>query len=143
GAAYLAMGRYNEAISLFERSAAIRPTMTAYSNLGTAYFNRRRFFEAAETFEKATTVDGRFYPVWGNLGDAYYWAPGKRDASPAAYRKAIALGENEIKVNPRDAVLLSRVAGYYAMLGEKESAFSYLKRALDIAGNDPSVRFKA
>jgi eukaryotic-like serine/threonine-protein kinase len=143
GAAYIKLGRYDEAIPMLERGVSIRPTALAYSNLGTTYFQRRRFPEAAATFEKATKLDEKNYALWGNLGDAYYWAPGKRDQSSSPYRIAIALGEEALKVNPNDAVLLSRLAQYRAMVGEKNNALSYLKVALNIAPNDAEVRFKA
>jgi len=143
GGAQIRLGLYSDAIPNFERSTAIRPTGLAYSNLATAYFNKRRFLDAATAFEKATKLDEKNYAIWGNLGDAYYWAPGMRSQAPDAYRKAIALGEEAAKVNPRDAILLSRIAGYYAMIDEKQPALAYLKRALDILPDEPSVRFKA
>ena len=143
GGAYVRLGRYSDAIPVFERSASIRPTATAYSNLATAYFNKRRFLEAASQFEKAAKLDEKNYIIWGNLGDAYYWAPGMRFQAPDAYRKAIALGEEAAKVNPRDAILLSRIAGYYAMNDERQLALGNLKRALEILPNEPSVRLKA
>jgi serine/threonine-protein kinase len=143
GGAYVQLGRYSDAIPVFERSASIRPTATAYSNLATAYFNKRRYLDAASQSEKAAKLDEKNYGVWGNLGDAYYWAPGMRSQAPDAYRKAIALGEEAAKVNPRDAILLSRIAGYYAMNDERQRAFDYLNRALGILPNEPSVRLKA
>jgi serine/threonine protein kinase/tetratricopeptide (TPR) repeat protein len=143
GAAYNQLGRYTEAIAMFQQSATIRPTPLAYSNLATAYFSKRQFIEAAETFEKARTLDENNYAVWGNLADAYYWAAGKRDQAGDAYRKAIELALNELKVNSRDATILSRLANYYIMLDDRESSLSYLKRALEIAPNDPAVRFRA
>jgi len=141
--AYIKLGRYDDAIPMLERSASIRPTGTSYSNLGTTYFQRRRFLEAATAFEKAAKVDEKNYAVWGNLGDAYYWAEGKREQSIAAYRVAIALGAEALKVNPRDATLISRIAQYHAMMDERSEALSYLKRALDIAPKDAEVLFKA
>jgi serine/threonine-protein kinase len=143
GGAYIRLGRYSDAIPVFERSVSIRPTALAYSNLATTYFNRRRFLEAASQFEKAAKLDEKNYAIWGNLGDAYYWAPGMRSQASDAYRKAIALGEEAAKVNPRDAILLSRIAGYYAMNDERQPALHYLNRALGILPNEPSVRYKA
>jgi tetratricopeptide (TPR) repeat protein len=137
------LGRYADAIPMFERSVAIRPTGPALSNLATTYFQTRRFLEAAQTFEKAVQIDGKNYAVWGNLADAYYWAAGKRDLAPDAYRKAIALGEDALKVNARDAVLLSRIGLYHAMINDRSRAFAYLNRALEIAPGDAEVRYKA
>ncbi len=82
-------------------------------------------------------------PTLSNLGDAYYWAPGRRaDASPA-YRKAIALGEESLRVNPRDAGVLASLATYHAMLGEKRPALVALDRALRLAPASPDLLFTA
>ena len=70
-------------------------------------------------FEEATKLDAQNYEIWGNLGDAYYWAPGRREQAAEAYRKALQFGEEERKVNPRDAHMLSYLAEYHAMLGRK------------------------
>jgi serine/threonine protein kinase/tetratricopeptide (TPR) repeat protein len=143
GGAYTQMGRYADAIPALERSVNIRPTATAYSNLATVYFNRGQFLEAAATFEKATKLDDKNYAIWGNLADAYYWLEGRRAEAGREYRRAIGLGQEALKINPRDATLLSRLAAYHAMLGERQPALGYLKRALAIAPGDASVRFKA
>lgn len=143
GGAYVYLGGYADAIPMFERSASIRPTATAYSNLATAYFNMDRLLDAAETFEKAIKLDEKNYVIWGNLGDAYYWAEGKRELAGDAYRKAISIGEEALRVNSRDATVLSRLAVYYAMNGETQQASTYLKRALEISPKDASIQFRA
>ena len=51
-----------------------------------------------------------------------HWAPGMRDRATGAYRRALELGEERRKINPRDAHMLSYLAGYHAMLGEKQKA---------------------
>ena len=119
GITRIQQGRYAEAIDPLERSLAIRKTGNATSNLAMAYFQTKRYGDAAHMFEQATTLDTQNYEIWGNLGDAYYWAPGMRERAPGAYRRALELGEELRKVNPRDAHMLSYLAGYHAMLGEK------------------------
>ena len=143
GIIHLAQGQYAEAIPLLERSLAIRSTGDARSNLAYAYFQTRRYADAARVFEEAVKLDDKSYIAWGNLGDAYYWAPGRRaDASPA-YRKAIALGEESLRVNPRDAGALASLATYHAMLGEKKPALAALDRALRLAPASPDLLFTA
>jgi serine/threonine-protein kinase len=71
GGAYVQLGRYNDAIPMFQRSAAIRPNASAYSNLATAYFNRRRFLESARTFEEAIKINDKSYTFCGLLADEY------------------------------------------------------------------------
>ena len=78
----------------------------------------RQFDKAAQTYEQATKLDDLNYEVWGNLADAYYWAPGTRQRAPSAYQTAILLAQKKLQVNPRDANLLGYLAGYYAMIGD-------------------------
>jgi len=52
-------------------------------------------------------LDPEDYPLWENLGDAYYWSDGKRAEAQEAYGKAIRLGEERLRVNPRDAEVLN------------------------------------
>ncbi len=139
----VAEGRYAEAIPLLERSLAIRKTGPATSNLATAYFQLKRYADASRLYEEAAGLDPGNYELWGNLGDAYYWAPGLRDRAPAAYRKAIALAEEKRKINPRDANLLSYLAGYYAMVGERRPALDRIRAALRLAPREGEVHYYA
>jgi len=141
GGAYSLQGRYREAIPLFERSISLRPTGSAFSNLGTACFFRRQFSEAAQAYEEAVKLDGRGWLIWGNLGDAYYWAPGKRVLASGAFRKAVSLAENRLRVNPRDAAVLGYLAYYHAMLNEKTSALKCARHAVEISPADPELLF--
>jgi serine/threonine-protein kinase len=134
-------GRYPEAIPLLERSLAIRETGDAKSNLATAYFQRKRYAEAAKIYEGAAAIDPKNYELWGNLGDAYNWAPGLRDRAPEAYRKAVQLAEAKRKVNARDANLLGYLASYYAMLGSRKLAEERIAEALRLAPRDAEVLF--
>ena len=143
GGAYVDTGDYADAIPILSHSIAIRPDYRAYSNLGTAYFNQGRFADAVDSYERARKQDDRHYDVWGNLGDAYYWTPGERDKSIPAYRQAIALATKQFEVNPSDAALLSYIAQYHAMLGEREPALSCIGRALRLDPKNPEVTFTA
>jgi len=143
GGVNLNLGRYTEAIPLFERSVAIRPTADAYSNLATAYFFQQRFAEAARTYEQAVKLNPGDYEMWGNLGDAYYWAPKEQSQAPQAYRKAISLANAALRVNPRDAVVLCNLALYHAMLREKDVSMAFLRRALALAPDNSDFLFKA
>jgi len=143
GATYLAMGRYAEAIPKFEQSAEIRPAGFSYSNLATAYFYQRQYAEAAQTYEQAVKLEEGGYGVWGNLAEAYYWAPGKRSQATDTYRKAILLAEEQLRVNPRDSEVLSYLGLYHAMLQEKVAAERYTDQALAVAPKDPAVSFNA
>jgi tetratricopeptide (TPR) repeat protein len=87
-------------------------------------------------FEQAIAMRDNYYLWWGNLGDAYYWAPGERERAEGAYRRAIALAEEQLQVNPRDAVVLQDVARYYAIVGDDAAARRSIASALDLAPSD-------
>jgi serine/threonine-protein kinase len=143
GALLVAQGQYSKSIQALERSIEIRPTLEAYSNLGGAYFALRRFADAAQMYQQGLNLDDRDSLIWGNLGDALYWTPGRRTEAAVAYRKAISRAVAKLKVNPRDATLLAFVATYNAMVGDKVAALSEVQRAVELAPTDADVRFRA
>jgi serine/threonine protein kinase/tetratricopeptide (TPR) repeat protein len=136
-------GRNAEAIPLLKRSLEIRKTADATSNLGTAYFQLQRYADAAAAYEQSTQLDPRNYLVWGNLGDAYFWAAGRRQDAAAAYLKAIELAGEALRVNPRDALVLSCVSLYHGMLGERTPALEYMKRAMELEPKRPDLLLNA
>ena len=143
GGTYLALGKYTTAIDVFEQSVKLSPTADGYSNLGMAYWYLHRFPEAGQACEQAVQLAPGNYLVWENLADSYYWQAERRLESLAGYHKAIALAEEQLRVNPQDATALSHLALYHAMLGEKAAAWSNLREALARAPNDAEVRFQA
>jgi serine/threonine-protein kinase len=142
GGAYTALGRFDQAVPALERSVELRPSAAGYSNLGTVYFYLRRFADAARACEQAVKLDDRDYVLWGNLAEAYYWSPGERGKSADAYRRALALAEEQLKVNPRQTSALGQVALDNAMLGDLATAEQYLRRALALAPRDPDLQLK-
>jgi serine/threonine protein kinase/tetratricopeptide (TPR) repeat protein len=143
GSVYVAQGRYEEALPVLERAQSILPTGIAFSNLGTAYFCLRRYSDAGQAFQKAVASDPQNYELWGNLGDACYWAPGMQPQAAEAYRRAITLGEEALHVNSRDGEVLGYVAQYRAMLGDEMEANQNISEALRLAPHDPQVWLSA
>jgi tetratricopeptide (TPR) repeat protein/predicted Ser/Thr protein kinase len=142
GAAYLADGKYTEAIQPLKKSLQVRATPGTYSNLGTAYFHLRNFPEAAKAYAEATRLNDRDYLLWGNLGEAQNFA-GNHQEAEIAYRKGIALAEEALKVNPRDPEVLSYLASYHVMVGERAPALKYLDQALAYGKADKEILFSA
>jgi serine/threonine protein kinase/tetratricopeptide (TPR) repeat protein len=143
GGVCVLQGRYAEAIPLLQQSLSIRPTADASSNLATAYFQMRRYPEAAVQFEEAVKLDENDYQMWGNLGDAYFWSSGRHSEALEAYGKAIALGEEKLRVNPRDSEVLSYLAMYHAMRQERTLALDNLDAALHLNPKSPDLLFNA
>jgi serine/threonine-protein kinase len=143
GATYVEQARYADAISVLERSLGIRPSDYGYTNLGNAYFFLRRYQEADGAYEQAIKFAEKDSLLWWNLGDGYYWTPGKRAQSATAYKQAIAIAREDLRVNPKDSRSYGILAICSAMLGEKKTALDVLRRGLEISPDDPSLLFQA
>jgi len=128
GAAYFMAERTDEAASTLQRALEINPTGAAYTNFANVRFSQGRYAEAAEAFEKAAGLNANNYLVWGNLGDAYRWAPGRRAQAPEAYRHAIQLMDQQIATKPADANLRTRRAAYLAKMGDPREGLAELSR---------------
>ncbi|MGB9074821.1 MAG: protein kinase [Terriglobales bacterium] len=142
GAIYNEMGQYEKAIDPLKKSIAIRRTYAGYVNLCTSYFYLNRYVEAANACEEATKLDPQQYVAWGNLGEARYLS-GAKDQSVAPLRKAVELAEGELKVNPHDPDVLSGLAQYYSMLGNRAPALARLEQALQYGHNDKEILLDA
>ena len=143
GATYVEQARYTDAINVLKQSIAIRPSDYGYTNLGNSYFFLRRYEEADQAYEQAVKLAEKDSLLWWNLGDGYYWTPGKRTQSGAAYRQGIASADEELRVNPNNAYSYGVLAICHAMLGEKKPALSALKSGLKLAPSDPFLFFQA
>lgn len=144
GGIYVAMGQYQDAISALEKSVSIRPTGSAYLNLGTAYFSQRNFDRAASNYEQGLKlISGDDWLSWGNFADACYQLPGRREQAMDAYRQAIQFSDEALKVNPRDGLTWAYRATYLAMLDRKDEALTSLQKAISFSPQDPDVRLRA
>jgi len=137
------LGHYPASIAALKVSIGLRPDFESYGNLGYSYFLLHDFENAAATFQTAVRLDDKDWQNQGNLGDALYQIPSRRLEALQAYQRAIELANSKIEVNPRDALALSCVADYKAILGNKAAALADLQRALAAAPKDPDVRFRA
>jgi tetratricopeptide (TPR) repeat protein/TolB-like protein/tRNA A-37 threonylcarbamoyl transferase component Bud32 len=143
GATLNELGRYDDAIQTLKQSIAIQPTAGAYSNLGISYFYSKRFVESVGPYEKAVKIEPGDDRLWWNLGDAYHWAPARSADAPAAYRHAISLAAQALKVNPRDTQAQRISAVSSAMLGERAEALASLRDALKTGPVNPDTLFAA
>jgi len=143
GATYVEQARYAEAIKVLEQSIAIRASDYGYTNLGNAYFFLRRYEEADQAYEQAVRLAEKDALLWWNLGDGYYWTPGTRTKSLAAYRQGIAIAEEDLRVNPNNPSSYGVLAICHAMLGEKKQALHALGSGLQLSPADPFLLFQA
>jgi serine/threonine protein kinase/Flp pilus assembly protein TadD len=143
GATYAMAGQYESAAVSFDQSLRLRPTASAYSNLGTVYFFLGRCAEAVPLMEHASQLTPKSEQVWGNLGDAYACVSGRKSDADAAYRRAVQLGQDRLAVNANDGETLSVVALYEAKLGNKTKALENIHKAMRLAPGSRKVQWEA
>jgi tetratricopeptide (TPR) repeat protein len=124
---YHMLDRDDDAASALQRSLEIKPDADTYSNLGTLRFFQGRYPDAVPAFEKAVNMSANDYLVWGNLGDAYRWAPGQAAKANPAYSNAIRLAREALKAHSDDLDLRSSLALYLVKRGDKHGALEQIK----------------
>jgi eukaryotic-like serine/threonine-protein kinase len=143
GAMYVAQGKYTEALEFLNKSIEIRPNLEAFNNLGNAFFQLRRFSNAADAFQRGLNLDDSDWLLWGNLGDSLFWSGVQRSKAIAAYENAIARAEKKLEVNPKDTIVLAFLADYNAMSQNRQKAVEEIEQALALAPADGEVRMRA
>src|ERR1035437_4190804 len=138
GGTYNDVGRFLEAIEPLKKSVALRPSYGGYTNLGTSYLGLHRMNEAAASYQEAVKLDPKQYVTWGNLGVALYY-DGSRQEALKSYRMAAELAAAELKVNSHDVDVLSDLAQYQSILGDREQALMYLGRALQYGHSEKEL----
>lgn len=131
GAANHMLGDYAAAAAAFQKSIAIQPGASGYTNLGTALFFEGRYLNSVAAFEKAVELLPADPLMWGNLADAYRWAPGQRGKATDSYARAIQLLEQRLATVPTDLTARGRLALHLAKSGQPSRALAELKTTLD------------
>jgi tetratricopeptide (TPR) repeat protein len=122
-------GDLQGAVAAYRRSLAIEPSRSAYSNLGTLQYFLHDYAEAAANYERAIAIAGQDQTLWGNLADALWQLPGRREEAIGLYRRAISLGQRELESNPTDGLLLAQLGYYHGRAGDAERSRDYLEQA--------------
>ncbi len=140
GAALQMKGDLDGAAEAFIRSMEIEPSSSAYSNLGTVYYFRGRYEDAVAEYARATALTGQDQALWGNLADALWQIPGRREEARGHYRRAIALAERQLVSSPQDSLLAAQLGYYCGRVAEPGRSLRYLERAA-AAQDDPHVAY--
>jgi serine/threonine-protein kinase len=142
GGLYVQLGQPSKAIEYLRRSISIKPTFTAYYNLGSAAYKQKRYPDAVEFFGEATKITPTDARGWAALADAYRFVPQPPDRLREAYARAIELTEKELTVNPRDARAKARIASWRVLI-DQPRALQEIREALQLSPRDGLVQSRA
>lgn len=143
GGIQVLQGHYEAAAGSLEKSNAIRPNAEALGNLGVAYFNLRQFDKCIQTFNEVFQHKSGNYEDWLNLGDAYYWAPERRQNAAKAYSECIRLGRNALRRDPTNATILANLAQVYPKVGRPDSAAICIQASMANERENPMIQYCA
>ena len=140
GAALQYLGRDEEAQASYRRALAIRPSPTAYANLGYIHHSRGEYAQAVEAYRASLQLRPNAAATHRNLGDALTRLGRPADAREA-YREAVRLTEIDLSVNPTDARLIAALAVYATKAGDFPKGLSRAREAQQLAPDDIQVAF--
>jgi Flp pilus assembly protein TadD len=128
-------GDFKGAAVALEKSLALEPTRSGYSNIGSLYYFLGRFADAEKMYRKASELAVSDHRMRGNLADALYQLEGRGAEAEAEYRRAIAYARRELEISPKDADTWSKLAYYYARIGDEAQVTQCVEHALQ-TGHD-------
>jgi serine/threonine-protein kinase len=128
----------SDAEAALNKSIELSPSYSAYANLGSLYYDDKRYTEAASMMERALQINPENYLVWNWLMNAYEWLDQKEKVA-AALEKAFSLASRDAELKPRDATSHAVLAYLSAKKKLPEKAQSNLQTSLILAPDDPDI----
>jgi serine/threonine-protein kinase len=142
GSALQVLGRDREALENYEVATQIRPSATAFSNIGTLHYRAGDYGKALAAYRESAKLRPNNAITQRNLGDTFARL-GRTSEAGAAYREAARLAERDLAVNPKDAGILAAAAVYAAKAGDVGRARQRLAQALASAPADVQVLYRS
>ena len=127
-----------DAEQALKKSIELNPSYPAYANLGSLYYDMKRYAEAAATYERALQLNSENYLVWEWLMNSYQWL-GQKEKATAARERSLTLALRQAQLTPRDPAPQAALALHYVKKGNPDKARNCLETALALAPNDPEI----
>ncbi len=142
GTQYWYLKEPEKAKEWYEKSIAIKPNYAATKNLATLHYLDEEYEDAITLFNEALVMQDTDYRTWGYLANSYYWID-ERNEARKAWQTMIEMAEPYLQFNPRNADVLSDLAGATSKIGDRDKALSYIERLLAVDRKDMSIYFDA
>jgi eukaryotic-like serine/threonine-protein kinase len=143
GATYHMLGDVDQALGNYEHAVSLGAgDALAYGNLAVAYFFERRYQQALAAGLEAVKRAPSRASLHRDLS-VYYEALGRTRESQAACSRSVALAQQSIAINPRDASAIALIALCEANLGKAADAEGHAAEAVALAPDDRDVLLRA
>jgi tetratricopeptide (TPR) repeat protein len=93
-------------------------------------------------YERALELNDQDYAVWSNIAWMYKTLPNGQEKATSAYRRAIALAERSLAINPNDAQLICHLADCYWQTGARNKSLYLARQAMQLAPGDAEVMIR-
>ncbi|MGE5848618.1 MAG: tetratricopeptide repeat protein [Candidatus Methylomirabilota bacterium] len=124
-------GQVDGAVAAYQKAVALEPDLNTHNNLGVLYDKQGRYEQAIQEFEKALKLDPANATVLKNLETA------RRNQGITKERNdRIAQAQKEAEARPSDPRAAYNLARIYASFDEKDNAFTWLAKALQLGFDD-------
>ena len=129
GEEYIALDKYDKAISDFSKAIEIDPSEPLYYyNRANAFFDIKQYDAALKDYSKALELNNKLLDAYVNRG-MLYSETGHQNNAIYDFQKALEL-------NPRQADVCNLIGVSYAIEQKYDSAETYFRKALSINPND-------
>jgi tetratricopeptide (TPR) repeat protein len=136
GTVYFHQKRYAEAQRTLEAVIQRNPEhYDAYRWLGIICDVLKHYDAALKWYEECVRLKPYSEEPWMHI-EMTYRRKGDMNASNRAARKVLEVAELKLGVNPDDVIVLSRAASDHARLGNKEKAYQFLSRVVELDPED-------
>jgi tetratricopeptide (TPR) repeat protein len=139
GLVYRKENRLTEAQAELEKSVALNAQTDSIMELGLVFLLEGNDRDSIGMYHRAVEMNSSDYSAWGNLAGAYQWSGQYPREATDAYKRAVALGMQEMKRTPDDSYLVSSLGSFYANLQDEAHAMPFLRKAIVLAPGDPDV----
>lgn len=136
-------GRIEDALQVLQQGLQLRPDVNLYTRFADIKFSQGDFVAAAEAYEKAILDDPQNFETWFGLANSVVQLPSRRDDARGSYVKARDLLNKRLEQRPKDGWIMVTIALIQARLGEVSQSQILLRKAVDLAPQNPDVHFQA
>jgi len=132
GHSYYMLGKYEEALTWFDKALEIEPTfIKSLFNIGTTFLILVQHERALTWFYKALEIDPKSYFVLTNTASVL--------ENLERYEEAIRMYDKALEINPSEIVTVRGKGVAYYHLNRYEDALIWFRKALELKPNDPVI----